>query len=205
MPIDPATLDTLQRRLRRTSSALLLVAERLDPIRFILDPASGRPVFPAHADAFSGDPLTLHVPDDTDLDALHLLGTPAEIDPRTTEAGDRWHAYHLKPPFPRMLALELDSIKTRELLIDAADASFVNPLRWSEPSLCRLGNADPVRLARLCERCTGTLPASPLMVGMDPWGLDLRARLGVIRVEFEEPARDPEAAPDALRRMLDSE
>lgn len=201
MSIDPDILDRVQRLVRRSCEGVLLVGDRAERVKFVIDPEGGFPVMPSPAGALEADDLTLSIPDDADMQAIHLLGTPREVGPDGPVV-DRWAVYHGRASRARMLALVVDSLKGEGEVLDGPDVPLHNPMRRDEAELCRAGNADPVRLAALCGRLTGTTPASALMVGMDPWGLDLRARFGVIRVEFERPIRPPLDAFEALRRML---
>lgn len=205
MSADPSILDAL-RRLRTFHSALLLVEEVYVPRHYALCNATGRPVMPMpgawEAARKSGrmeltDPLPMFVPEDTQ-DCLQLLVIPEPMDARTDPAADRYMAYHGKPAEAVLAALTIDSAKWPGEVCAGDQLMVKNTLAADEPRLCKQLNADPARLALLCERALGTRPEAPVAVGIDPGGLDVRARFGIIRVEFPTPAPD---AAGALQRI----
>lgn len=172
--------------------------DRLDPVCFVFDPATGNPVTPVHPDALAADSVTLHAPDDGS-DSVQVLAAATPIDPTLHEAADRYLAYFARAPFPRWAMLEIESLRLGSIVLDASEVRLPNPLRRAEPGLCKLLNADPARLARLCELETGTAPAAPLCVGVDFYGIDIRARFGIVRLDF--PAMV--TTPDAARALID--
>lgn len=189
--------------LRFHYKALLAVGDRFDPVRFVLDPASGSPVIPVDADALEEVALTLHVPDDSDDQAIHLLGEPHELDRDRHPACDRYRVYFGEPKPRRWIALHLDSIKWSGGLIEANEVPLINPFHASEPRLCRELNADPARLSALCRAvAAGSAPADPRAVGIDPGGIDIRASFGIIRVEFAAPLAVPDDLAAACAAIL---
>jgi hypothetical protein len=138
-----------------------------------------------------------------DEDALQLLVTAEEIDPRREGACDRWLIYHLDAPWPHWAALVIDAAKLGDEVHDGEALMRPDPLRESGPALCKWLNADRDRLADLCRAATGVEPASPVCVGVDAHGVDVRARFGIIRVVFDVAAGDEASARQAVRRMLE--
>lgn len=197
-PTTPDAAPDPLRLLRASHSALLLVEEVYVPRTYILCNATGRPVIPMpaawEAACKSGriepdDPLAMFIPEDTD-DCLQLLVIPEPMDVRTDPAADRYMAYHGKPDQAVMAKLTIDSAKWPGEVCEGDRLMVANALAANEPRLCKQLNADPARLALLCQRAVGTRPEAPVAVGIDPLGLDVRARFGIIRVEFPTPAPD---------------
>lgn len=194
--------------LRRDYHGLLRVGEVLHQVRFVIDPATGDPVtvVPVHAVEQGGDAaaVTLHVPDDGPL-AVHVLGHLEPLDPDRDAVCDRYLIYHGPPSGrenkPRWARLLVDSIKQERTVIDRDEFAVGNPLAPREPAFCKAMNQDRDRIARICGRATGTTPESPLVVGVDPMGIDVRARLGVMRVEFPAVCTSIEAVEQVLAAM----
>jgi hypothetical protein len=90
--------------------------------------------------------------------------------------------------------LDIESVKCVGFVVDGADLNTINTLHADETALCRELNADPARLAAMCLRETRTSVADPVAVGVDPFGIAVRARFGVVRVEFAAEAMDAAAA-----------
>ncbi len=169
----------------------------------MLDPPTGRPVFPVPAQVLSenrsptDDPdaeVVIFVPDDgldESGEVLQLLAVPTAIDPRTHEAADRHLIYH-GPASERCWAVfEVLSARWMGGVVSGEEMVTGNPLRGVEPRVCKALNAEPGRIAEACGRATGTVPSSPLIVGVDPDGIDARARFGIIRLEFGSAAGNP--------------
>lgn len=188
------------RTLRRHHSAKIRFGELLLECRYVLDPSTGRPVMPVPAQVLgenrspSDDPeseVVLFVPDDSTDEAagaLQLLATPEPIDPRTHEAGDRYLVYHGTPPERCWAVFNVQSVRWPGAVMGGDEMVVGNPLRGVEARVCKALNADPGTVADACLRATGTRPSPPLVVGVDPDGIDVRARFGIIRVEFDVPA-----------------
>jgi hypothetical protein len=194
------------RRLHRFHEGVLGMgegaSERIERTHFVIDPVSGRPVFPAPKGLFEQESLTLHAPDD-EPGALMILGRAEELDPLRDGACDRWQFYHGKPRLARWAALEIESIKSTDHVLDQRDAQVQSPLLAAEPSLCRWVNTEHKEAMReACRRSLGTLPESALLVGVDPYGLDVRAQFGVMRVEFPGVAETEAAARAAIEELL---
>ena len=113
-----------------------------------------------------------------------VLGHAVEIDPLRDGACDRWEVYHGKPRWARWAAMDVESIKSTDIVLDSAEAQAMSPLDASEPAICKWVNQNHAgALREVCLRSVKTEPESALLVGVDPYGMDVRARFGVMRVE----------------------
>ncbi len=189
------------RRLRRFFEGVLEVGGRFEPVRFVLHPATARPVFPAMPGALEGEELTLHVPED-EPGAVRIAGRPVELDPLRDEACDRWLIYFGRARWSRFCALDIDHIKSVDRVIDAADLRG-NLLQGIETALLREVNAAPDLLASACARMAKVKPTAPRAIGVDPYGLDVRAEFGPVRIEFEGVHATGEGARRAVRALLE--
>lgn len=193
-------LDAALRRLHRFHQGVLDINERFERTNFVIDPATRRPVFPAGPGMLEAEELTLHIPED-EPGALHAAGTPTELDPLRDEACDRYLFYFGKPRWSRFAALTLDHLKSVDLVVDADDISG-NPLRAAEPALCRWANQHAQILVTLCQQRANITPTNPRLVGVDPYGLDIRAEFGPVRVEFDDLHLDEAAWRRTLEALL---
>jgi hypothetical protein len=198
---DPADL---LRRMRCFHEGVLCFRDVTASVRYVLDPASGQPVLPVPAFALESEELALFSPDDAldNPDCLQLLATPTPVDPDRDEACDHFAAYFGKPSHSRWARLEVQSLKRLDHVIDGDLVRLANPLRKHEGALCKLANAHSAAVARACATQTGTAPEHPLVVGVDPWGADVRARFGIIRLEFAQPVSTEAEAQAALAHLL---
>lgn len=192
--------DAVLRTFRDNREGLLLHDGLALPIRFVIDGRSGRVVFPCPPIVLEADELVLHVPEERD-DALQALLSAEPIDP-SADAADRWSACFGTPRFPRWASCRVESARLGDAVIDGDALHLVNPLLAFEPALCRRVNADPAALTRLCRRLAGVDVPGATCVGVDPGGIDVRARFGIVRLPFPREAGTPAEAESAIRTLF---
>jgi len=153
-------------------------------VKYIVDPGTGRLIAPVPVAALLATDHTLLVPEDTD-EALAMIVTPQKVEEGALT--DRWCAYHGEPEHVRWAELWVESGKHGEWVFDGEGLTVVNPLTsgGEEAALIRRCNRDAGELAKVCQRFAGVVVPDPVCVGVDPRGLHVRARFGVVRVRFE--------------------
>ncbi len=189
------------RILRRHHAGILAFNERVSPVRFIIDGRDGRlvmPIEPAAADALEH---VLYAPDQTEPE-LEVIVTPRPLESEFDEALDRWAAYHGRTAERRWVSCGLETLRTGGWVYDGEAVMSANPLRGGEAALVKRLNKDAEALAAACRREAGVEVAEPLAVGVDPDGIDVRARFGIVRLEFAAPAADAEEAGRLIEAML---
>jgi len=209
MPVpDDITADDRHagvRALRRHHEGTLQFHERVVQVRLVIESSSGAVVMPVEppfaAAGAEGAEMVLWLPRESDWDAQASV-TPRPIDrPESVEAVDRWAAYHGATTLTAWVRCEIDGLKTGTGVFDREQVQIANTLGRAEYALIRHANADRGRLAGACKSHAATPIADPLCVGADPFGIDVRARFGIIRLEF--PPGIEAATPESARRQLD--
>jgi len=205
MPTDQPDILDAHRRILGWHEGTLNVDGEFRPCRFIVDPDSGNPAAPVHASTFDAASLVLHLPED-EPEAVHLTLNAREVDPRNHVAADRWSAYFGSHPDNRFAILELESFKRLGSVVDGELARPVHPFRHAEPRLCKAVNVKREALADACGRLRGTRPhfspTSPMCVGIDPFGLDVRIAFGVTRLDFPSVAASEAEARALIAGVL---
>ncbi|MEM9372472.1 MAG: hypothetical protein AAGA55_02410, partial [Planctomycetota bacterium] len=169
--------------------------------RYVIDGDSGELVLGIGRPAADAEELTLCLPDDT----FHAEAT---LLVQTREAGedqwtDRHMAYHPDARPPMLIRASVDSAKLRDGgVVPGEQLALVNPLRSAEPGLCKSLNADRAALGRLCRLMSGVEPDRPVAVGVDRFGIDVRGRFGVIRLDLPSPCEDPDEAGRVLAALI---
>ncbi len=197
-------LHTILARLHRFHEGVLLINERFEKTHFVLDPATRRPVFCAQPGSLDALNLTLHIPED-EAGALHIFGRAEALDAFRDEACDRYLFYFGRARWPHFAALTIDHAKSTDMVADGSDLMVENPLRGIEAALCREMNKDPRAVAAVCRRALNITPVTPKLVGVDPYGVDIRAEFGPVRVEFDAadgPVMDEKNAHRTLQTLF---
>ena len=225
IPPDPAAPTTGRRApdaesdglrlLRRFHEGTLQFHERRLEVKFVFDGASGEIVLPADpgfASELGGRDLVMHLPEESLCHLQLQLDARAIARPEAEESGDRWSAYHAASgPTARgpraWLRCRVEGGKVPNSpppgeVYPAEALTVANALRKAEPRLVKLANTDRGALSRGCRRLARLDVADPLCVGVDPLGVDVRARFGIVRLEFDLVAVTPEQAEDCVKRLL---
>lgn len=169
--------------------------------RFMVDGSTGELILGVEQAILDAESLVLFLPKDTfDAEATLLVQhRPAEDDQWT----DRHMAYHPEARPSRWARAVVDSVKLRDgEVVDGPRLGLSNPLLAAEPALCKRLNADPDDLGELCALMAGVRPEEPVAVGVDRYGIDVRARFGIVRVELPAPCEDPEEAHRVIEALI---
>ncbi|RMH30235.1 MAG: hypothetical protein D6692_02415 [Planctomycetota bacterium] len=187
------------RAIRRHARGVARADDTPYDCRFIYDGQVGEIVLAIDRAALDADELVLFLPDDTfDAEATLLIHPRACNEDHWT---DRHLAYHpdFRPPVWARAAI--DAAKLRDgTVVPSEGLALTNPLLSTEPALCKLLNADRSRLRALVKLMTGVETEHPTAVGVDRFGIDVRARFGLVRLELPAPCEDP----DEARRVIDT-
>lgn len=176
----------------------LLFDDAAIDLKYVFDPASGRVLAAAPVAIFFSAQLILSVPEETD-DALQLLLSPEEVGESVLT--DRWQAYHGAPEHVRWALFWVDSARHGPWVFDGDAFALPNPLAPAEVALCRMLNEDKARLTALCQRFAGVVVPQPVCVGVDPRGVHVRARFGVVRLRFDDVQSEEAGAREAIEAM----
>lgn len=187
--------------LRRHSTADLRFDENIRPIKYVILP-DGRLAAPVMVAMLESFDTVLFVPEFAD-ESMEVLATLAAFQERGVDAAaaDRWRIYHGDPPDVRWAYFTIDTARFSGMVIDGPALMRPNPLAGDEPSLCRWMNAEHVDgLRALCARHAKFPVDQPLMVGIDPGGVDVRAAFDVVRIAASQPMT---TSADARRVLID--
>jgi hypothetical protein len=96
----------------------------------------------------------------------------------------------------------VDAARFKGYFIDGQALVRPNAFAAQEPALCKELNAhcQPAVIAAAATASSGGHRlVDPKVVGVDPWGIDARAQIGIARI----PAEPPFAAPAEVRPWLE--
>jgi hypothetical protein len=149
-------------------------------------------------------PVRLALPDDSPA-SLHLAGTAHVQELGALE--DRYLAYHGRPTGARLAKLELDHLRT---VIDGSThvfdheelaAELAHPWPTEEAKLLRYLNEQLSTLHHIVYKHIGVHAVDLRCVGIDSRGIDIRTRMGPIRIEAPATFPTPQAAYPWLNNL----
>jgi hypothetical protein len=147
--------------------------------------------------------VVLFVPENAE-GAMELQVTPVRLDPDGPDGAlaDRWRIYHGEPQDVHWALLDIDAARYHQWVLDGPALVRANPLAAHEARLCRRINQELRReLAAACRSC-GVDAESPLLVGVDPLGFDVRRRFEVVRLPAPHRMAGPEDVDRVLQAMM---
>jgi hypothetical protein len=167
-------------------------------IEYVIAP-EGPLVAPVMVAMLRAGDVVLAVPANTD-GAMELSVTVEPFEERGADGAlaDRWRIHHGEPPDVRWARLRIDAARFGESIIDGVALERENPLASVEARLCREINRDPERIRVLCRLRAGVDVEAPVMVAVDPLGIDVRGRFDVFRVAASRPF---ESADDVMAQL----
>ena len=192
--IDANEHDSIERAravLRQYRVGALACDGRVQPRRFIIDPADGSLVLELTRQELDANEHVLHVPEEqlpgASDTSLQLLLSLEAIDPDIAHVCDRFIAAHGRRSLGRWARALIESGRYAGCVIPGEALMTPNPVRADEGALLRRLNADRSALARALLAGAGVQDDGPVAVACDTHGFDVRAGVGVVRVEFPSP------------------
>jgi hypothetical protein len=168
----------------------------------VIDGRTGRLVMPVPNLAVnSPGGVVMFLPEERD-DALQIMLQGVGIDPAREAACDRWSAYHGKARERFWGSFGVEGARMGREVADIDELDPRNALDACEGRLCRAVNADRGLLARACRDANAVDAPDPLCVGVDDRGVDVKARFGILRLEFGQRAGTEEAAAREIEKLL---
>ncbi|MDY7107843.1 MAG: DUF2470 domain-containing protein [Planctomycetota bacterium] len=193
------TVDAAHAFLRAHTTGELRFDEHLRPIRYVIAP-DGRLVAPVMVAMLQSVDTVLFVPECAE-GAMEVQVTLVQFDEHSPDGAlaDRWRIHHGDPPDVNWAFLEIDAARHEGNVIDGETLTRPNPLAGDEAGLCReMNQAHADDLRRMCREYANINIEQPVMVAIDPLGLDVRGMFDVIRV----PAVEPMPTADDARRVF---
>ncbi len=197
-------IERATRLLYGNTTGTLLVDSVPYPMLYMVNPRCGSLTLTIERDMNLGEDIVLVIPEDT-FDAPMRVSVDLSLD-IDEEACDRFMAYHTEQPGPiwtrgRINFAKLHDPNDTGAVIDQSDLEIPNALIKDLPSLCKKLNSDPKALREVSKLLARTDIDDPIAVGVDRYGFDVRARFGVVRVEFPSMVEDAQQAEDVIAAL----
>jgi hypothetical protein len=198
--MDPTPEDAV-RALRAAAEAHLVVSDGdVRRVRYVIDRRRGLLLFPIPADLSELAEAQLLAPSEQDPVVAAMVTLQATTSP-PADAEIRFEIYHGQAREANWAVAAVEAMRYHGEAFDGEEIELTDDLIEHEPELCRRLNAEPDLLRDLCARVAKAIVERPVAVGLDPDGIDVRARFGIVRVEFDEPARNVQQARDRIAEL----
>jgi hypothetical protein len=200
-----AIVDAAHAFLRAHSTGELRFDEHLRPIKYVIAP-TGRLVAPVMVAMLQSVDTVLFVPQCAE-GSMEVQVTLDQFDEHSRDGAlaDRWRIHHGDPPDVNWAFFDIDAARHEGVVIDGEALLRANPLAAGEPGLCREMNSDHADdLRRLCRHYAHINVEEPVMVAVDPLGIDVRGMFDVIRVPAVEPMPTAADARRVLHAMAEA-
>lgn len=200
---ESAFLEQANAHLHTWTNGDLRFDEHIRPIRFVFAP-DGRLVAPMMVAMLQAAETVVHVPvaDDT---AMELLVTLEEFDEEGPDGrlADRWRIYHGDPPDVHWAYMNIDLARFHGMVIDGEALQHPNPFTEIEPALCgRINREHGNAILSTVDRLLDIEAENPRLVGIDPCGIDIRAKFDVVRLPFDSMVQQTEDVENAVFNLL---
>jgi hypothetical protein len=196
-------IENAVKSLRSNLRGELRFDEHVRPIRIVIAP-DGRLIAPVMVAALRSLDTVLHLPayQEGAIEVqvtLHPLKDQGEGGALT----DRWRIYHGEPEDTSWAAMTIDAGRFGEHVIDGEALMQRNLLEADEARLCRMMNqAGTEALQRLALARGHVEVESPVVVGVDQYGVDVRRQFDIARVPSPQTMHDAAEAEHVLGAML---
>jgi hypothetical protein len=179
--------DAAWRFLRCNTTGTLRFGEHLHDVRYVICPDATM-VISAMVAMLQPQDMVMYVPQyEEDCMEMHVSLQQFSESGVGGMNADRWQVYHGEPPDVQWARVQIDAARFHEMFIDGEAFNRENTLAEEESSLCKQLNCDATSLKNACKRYAQVDVDSPTMVGVDPLGIDVRARFGIVRLEAMQP------------------
>jgi hypothetical protein len=177
-------IDDARAFLRANLSGTIGFDGEFVPIKFVITP-DGALIAPVMVAMLRSFDVVIFVPREEDA-AMQLQVTLEEItDSGLNAAGcDRWRIYHGEPEDVRWARFMIDAAKFDGRMYDGLVLMEPNRLADIEAGICKRVNAEMRdALRNACKFIAKVDIEDPRLVGIDPFGFDVRGRFDIIRLE----------------------
>ncbi len=198
-------VEKAYRHLRGHSCAHIRFEEHFRPLHYVFH-QDGRLAAPVMVAMLQAMETVIFVPEVAE-NALEVLVTLDELDEHGPEGAitDRWRIYHGDPPDVRWAIMNIDAGKLEGSVIDGEVLLRANPFASEESRICKhMNQAHSADLHILALHFAHIEIEKPVMVGIDPLGIDIRGKFDVVRVNTTETMQTPEDARTVLKGMVEA-
>ncbi len=174
--------------LRSNTTASLKFNENMYELSYVIAP-DGRLVISAMVAMLQPCDTVMFIPEyEEGCMELHVSLTQFIESGADGLLADRWKIYHGEPPDVQWAVVDIDAARFHELFIDGEGLCKENPLASIEHAICKECNDNFKKHVReVCLHRTNVDVTDPVVVGVDPLGIDVRAPFGIIRIPTERP------------------
>ena len=174
--------------LRSNSTATVKFNENMHDVSYVIN-RHGMLVIPAMVAMLQPCDIVMFIPEYCEeCMEMHISVQEFKEEGDCASFADRWQVYHGISPDVQWAVVEIDAARFHETFIDGENLQRENLLFEIESVLCKELNENHVEDVQvICKKLTNVEVQDPVVVGVDPLGIDIRASFGIIRVPADSP------------------
>jgi len=173
--------------LRRNSTSTIKFGENLQDVSYVIT-QEGLVIIPAMIAMLQPYDTVMYVPDFSEgCMEMHVSLEGFDETETNGQYADRWRVYHGEPPDVQWAIATIDAVRFHDMFMDGEELGQANPLASDEAAFCTLLNTNHKdNVKTVCAKTSNVEVHDPVVVGVDPKGIDVRATFGIVRIEFPE-------------------
>jgi hypothetical protein len=173
--------------LRCNTTGTLRFGDHLHEVSYVFS-NDGAMIIPAMVAMLQPQSLVMYVPEYAE-DCMEMHVTLEQFSPTGDGSAyvDRWQMYHGEPPDVQWAKVTIDAARFHEMFIDGDGLQRENEIAVDEPLLCIQLNGDIAEIVSACKQIANVEVETPVVVGVDQLGVDVRARFGIVRLASDAP------------------
>jgi hypothetical protein len=174
--------------LRSNTTATLKFGEHSQNVSYVICPM-GELVIPAMVAMLQPCDTIMFVPEYCEnCMEMHVSLRQFNEEGEDGMMADRWNVYHGQSPDVQWAIVDIDAARFHEMFIDGDALCRENLLADIEYSLCKeINNNFRENIRRVCLERTNVEVIDPVVVGIDPIGVDVRAPFGIVHIPSGKP------------------
>jgi hypothetical protein len=180
-------MDAAWEFLRCNSTGTLRFGEHLQDVSYVFD-NDGSMIISVMVAMLQPQDLVMYIPEYVeDCMEMHVTLEQFSEDDAGGAYADRWQMYHGEPPDVQWAKVAIDAARFHGMFVAGEGLQRENKIADDESSLCKALNGDISKVVSACKRIANVEVKTPVVVGVDSLGVDVRARFGIIRLATETP------------------
>ena len=169
----------------------LIFDDNIISIKYIIQ-KNGRLLVPSMVAMLRAENTILVIPEDSsETENLQLQISLTKADSKqTVQESEKWNIYHGNSPDIHWATVDIDGAKIGRHWVDGEALMLENPLDKVNSNICSLINSKHSENIKNTLKAINITSPNPKIVGVDPWGIDIRGELCTFRIDADKKIKN---------------